>query len=100
MNSYNDSSQPLKERGITLMSVGVGDRVNQYELQKIVTSPDHAILVNTLDDAIASVANVANVTCLGKLNVERTTCHFVWVARHTSFQISNMPYLTHFLSFL
>ncbi|XP_028394319.1 uncharacterized protein LOC114518504 isoform X2 [Dendronephthya gigantea] len=66
MNSYNDSSIPLKERGITLMSVGVGNRVNQYELQRIATSPDHAILVNTLDDAIASVSNVANATCLAK----------------------------------
>ena len=66
-NGYNDSSRSLKERGITLLSVGVGNRVNQYELQRIATSPAHAVMVNTLDDAIASIANVANATCLGKL---------------------------------
>jgi hypothetical protein len=65
-NGYNDSSRAMKERGITLMSVGVGNRVNQYELQRIVTSPEHALMANTMDDAIASIANVANATCLGK----------------------------------
>ena len=65
-NGYNDSSRALKERGITLMSVGVGGRVNQYELQRIVTNPEHALLANTLDDAISSIANVANATCLAK----------------------------------
>jgi hypothetical protein len=55
------------------MSVGVGNRVNQYELQRIATSPERALLVNTLDDAIASIATVANATCLGKLTDE-TTC--------------------------
>jgi hypothetical protein len=71
-NGYNDSSRALKERGITLMSVGVGNRVNQYELQRIATSPERALLVNTLDDAIASIATVANATCLGKLTDEIT----------------------------
>lgn len=63
---YNDSSQDLKERGITLISVGVGNRVNPYELQRIVNDPRNAILVDTLDDAIASIATVANATCLAK----------------------------------
>ena len=65
-SGYNDSSRALKERGITLMSVGVGNRVNQYELQRIATRPELALMVNTLDDAIASISNVANATCLAK----------------------------------
>ena len=66
-NGYNDSSQALKERGITIMSLGVGNKVNQYELQRIATSPELAFTANTLDDAIASIATVANASCLGKL---------------------------------
>lgn len=65
------------------MSLGVGNRVNQNELQRIVTSPEGALFVNTLDDAIASIATVANATCLGKL-VDKSVCVLNYLDRFSN----------------
>ena len=67
VNNYNDSARELKEKGVTIVGVGVGDKVNQYELQRVATGPEHAFMVASLEDAIASIATIANTTCLGKV---------------------------------
>ena len=62
----NDSAQELKEKGVTVIGVGVGDKINQYELQRVSSSPESAFVIGSLEDAIASISTVANVTCQGK----------------------------------
>ena len=68
LNDYNNNSaRNLKEKGVTLIGVGVGDKINQYELQRVASDPEHTFMAGSFDDAIASISAIANTTCLGEL---------------------------------
>ena len=52
--------------GATIVAVGVGDKVDQYELRQLATDPDHAFLVTSYDDIIGYVKSAADAVCTGE----------------------------------
>lgn len=52
--------------GATIVALGVGDKVDQYELRQLASDPDHAFLVASYDDIIGYVKSAADAVCTGK----------------------------------
>lgn len=52
--------------GATIVAIGVGDKVDQYELRQLATDPDHAFLVTSYDDIIGYVKSAADAVCTGE----------------------------------
>ena len=52
--------------GATTIVLGVGDKVDQYELRQLASDPDHAFLVATYEDIIGYVKSAADAACSGK----------------------------------
>ena len=52
--------------GATIVALGVGDKVDQYELRQLASDPDHAFLVTSYDDIIGYVKSAADAVCTGK----------------------------------
>lgn len=53
--------------GATIVALGVGDKVDQYELRQLASDPDHAFLVAAYDDIIGYVKSAADAVCTGEL---------------------------------
>ena len=52
--------------GATIVALGVGDKVDQYELRQLASDPDHAFLVTSYDDIIGYVKSAADAVCTGE----------------------------------
>ena len=52
--------------GATIVALGVGDKVDQYELRQLASDPDHAFLVASYDDIIGYVKSAADAVCTGE----------------------------------
>ena len=54
--------------GATIVALGVGNKVDQYELRQLASDPDHAFLVASFDDIIGYVKSAADAVCTGERN--------------------------------
>ncbi|XP_068700145.1 uncharacterized protein [Montipora foliosa] len=52
--------------GATIVALGVGNKVDQYELRQLASDPDHAFLVASYDDIIGYVKSAADAVCTAK----------------------------------
>ena len=52
--------------GATIVALGVGNKVDQYELRQLASDPDHAFLVASFDDIIGYVKSAADAVCTGE----------------------------------
>ncbi|KAL9971012.1 hypothetical protein ACROYT_G023488 [Oculina patagonica] len=52
--------------GATIVALGVGDKVDQYELRQLASDPDHAFLVTSYDDIIGYVKSAADAVCTAR----------------------------------
>ena len=55
--------------GATIVALGVGDKVDQYELRQLASDPDHAFLVTSYDEIIGYVKSAADAVCTGRRGV-------------------------------
>ena len=52
--------------GAKIVALGVGDKVDQYELRQLASDPDHAFLVASYDEIIGYVKSAADAVCTGE----------------------------------
>ena len=61
-------ARELKDQdGATIVAIGIGNAVDQYELRQIASDPEHAFIGSSYDDIIDFVKPVTDVACSGEL---------------------------------
>ena len=61
-----EASQPLKDKGVNIYSIGVGQDTDLLELNEIASSPDNVFAVENFDHLSREVKRITKLQCRGK----------------------------------
>ena len=61
-----EAAQPLKDKGISVISLGIGRRVNRESLKAIAASEDLVFMAKSFNALRRMVRNLKKGTCLSK----------------------------------
>ena len=68
MSTLKDPIKKLKESSVNIISIGVGDKTNKYELNFMASSPanTHVFSVNNMDQLRALIGSITSSSCSSK----------------------------------
>ena len=61
--SLEDAARPLHEADVKILAVGMGQNVNEKELQSVVLKNEDVFLAPSFDDLISLSGSVSKITC-------------------------------------
>ena len=67
MDDVSGPSQILRASGVTVLSVGIGNRTDKYQLSLTASDPDeeHVFLVNTDENLGSIIPKIVEASCKG-----------------------------------
>ena len=84
ISSLTTAANKLKQKGISVFAVGIGQDVDQSELSSVASSPDHVFLFDSHDSLFARLDELTSSVCsshidvpVGRVETERLAEHDV-----------------------
>ena len=68
------ASQPLKDKGVDIWSIGVGKRVNRTELETIASDPKKVMIVGSFKELRPLIEELQRKACKGKFSFQIFLC--------------------------
>ena len=65
--SLLEASEGIKNKGVTVYAIGVGNGVDRNELEEIASSPDNVLTSSSFRELVTIAPRLRNVVCQGTI---------------------------------